>query len=82
MRDSPSISEEDLARLERRKDPESVPHLVSTVRQQQRDIDGLRLSLEVARRDREELRAALLAVQAELRRLRSSPEAGAAEPEE
>lgn len=69
MRDSLFLSEADLERLERRKDPESVPHLVSTIRQQQHDLDGLRLSLGVAQEDRESLRAALLAAQAEIRRL-------------
>lgn len=74
MRDSQSLSEDDLGRLERRGDPATIPHLVSTIRQQQHDLDGLRLSLEVAHRDREELRAALLAAHAEIQRLRGVPE--------
>lgn len=77
MRDSPFLSEEVLARLERRKDPETIPHLVSTIRQQQHDVDSLRLSLEVALRDREELRTALLAAHSEIHRLRAAPGADA-----
>jgi hypothetical protein len=80
MRESSFLSEEQLETIERRRDPDAVPHLVSTIRQQQHDLDGLRLSLDVARRDREELRAALLAAQAEIRRLRAAlePRNGAA----
>jgi len=70
MRDSRSLSEQELERIERRRDPETIQHLVSTIRQQQHDLDGLRLSLDVARRDREELRAALIAAHAEIGRLR------------
>jgi hypothetical protein len=72
MRDSAFLSEAQLEALERRKDPESVSYLISTIRQQQHELDSLRLSLDVARRDREELRAALLAAQSELRRLRGA----------
>ncbi len=64
-------SEQYLENLQRRRDPESIPQLVATVRQQQHALDSLRLSLEVARRDREELRAALLGAQAEVRWLRA-----------
>jgi hypothetical protein len=77
MRDSSFLSEEDLERLERRKDPETIPHLVSTIRQQQHDLDSLRLSLDVSLRDREELRSALLAAHSEIHRLRDGPGAGA-----
>lgn len=64
-------SEQYLEGLEKKRDPESVPQLVATVRQQQHAIDGLRLSLDVAQRDRHELRAALLAAREEVRRLRA-----------
>jgi hypothetical protein len=73
-----NYSEEELARIEAGPDPEALPELVRTIRRQQRDLDSLRLSMEVARRDREELRAALLLSQEELRRLRE--ELGAREP--
>ena len=69
MRESSFLSESQLEALERSRDPESIPHLVSTIRQQQHDLDSLRLGLEVAQRDRVELRSALLAAQAEIRRL-------------
>ena len=64
------FSEQQLAEMERRCDPESVPSLVQAVRRQQRDLDNLRLSLDVARRDREELRLALIHARAEIGRLR------------
>ena len=59
-----------LERIEAARDPASVPELVRTIRDQQRSLDSLRMSVEVARRDREELRAALLACQEALRRAR------------
>ena len=65
-----SFSEEELARIEAGRDPEALPELVRTIRRQQRDLDSLRLSMDVVRRDREELRAALLQSQEEVRRLR------------
>jgi hypothetical protein len=54
------FSESDLERIERGADPSVIPELVRTIRAQQRDLDNLRLSLDVARRDREELRIALM----------------------
>ena len=54
------FSEEILDRIESARDPGAIPELVRTIRQQQRELDNLRLSMDVARRDREELRAALL----------------------
>ena len=70
-----SFSEEDLARIAAEGNPEALPELVRTIRRQQRDLDSLRLSMDVARRDREELRAALLRSQEELRQLRAEREA-------
>lgn len=64
------LSEAALERIERTRDPASVPELVRTIREQQRALDGLRMSSDVARRDREELRLALLKCQEELRHLR------------
>lgn len=61
MRNAPFLSESELEAIEQRKDPELIPYLVSTIRQQQNELDSLRLGLDVARRDREELRAALVA---------------------
>lgn len=65
-----SLSEQALDRIEAARDPASVPELVRTIRDQQRSLDSLRMSMDVARRDREELRAALLHCQQELRRAR------------
>lgn len=58
---SNGFSESELERIERSADPSIIPELVRTIRAQQHDVDNLRLSLDVARRDREELRAALIA---------------------
>jgi hypothetical protein len=54
------LTEQALAKMERDRDPEVIPSLISTIRQQQHDLDNLRLALDVARRDREELRSALI----------------------
>ena len=54
------LSEAQLAALERGRDPEAVPALVREVRRLQHELDRLRLALDVATRDREELRVALL----------------------
>lgn len=62
-----SLSEAELAAIERSRDPEVIPRLVSIIRQQQHDLDNLRLSVDVARRDREELRAALIQAREEAR---------------
>jgi hypothetical protein len=69
MRVRQSLTEAELEAIERRADPNTIAQLVSTIRQQQHDLDSLQLSLEVARRDREELRAALLAAQQRIRKL-------------
>jgi hypothetical protein len=61
MRETPFLSESEMESIERARDPDVIPHLISTIRQQQHELDSLRLGLDVARRDREELRAALLA---------------------
>lgn len=74
MSGSSSLSEAQLEAIERGRDPASIVHLVSTVRQQQQELDRLRLGLDVARRDREELRAALIAAHAEIQRLRGAAE--------
>lgn len=63
------FSEQQLAAIERGRDPESIPTLVGLIRELQHDLDRLRLSLDVARRDREELRTALIQAQEELRRV-------------
>jgi hypothetical protein len=69
-----SLTEQQLADLERRRDPETVAMLVGIIREQQHAIDRLRLSSDVALRDREELRAALLQAREELQRLRQEKE--------
>ncbi|HET8653932.1 MAG TPA: hypothetical protein VFL93_00265 [Longimicrobiaceae bacterium] len=63
------LQESQLTAIEERRDPASIPELVRTIRAQQHDLDQLRLSLDVARRDREELRLALIHARAEIRRL-------------
>lgn len=65
-----SMSEAELERLERVRDPESIPELVRTIRQLQHDLDSIRLGFDVARRDREELRAALYHAREEIRRMK------------
>lgn len=55
-----SLSEEELAQIRRAKDPSAIDELVKTIEEQQRELDSLRLSMDVARRDREELRIALV----------------------
>ncbi len=62
------FTEPQLAAIERGKDPESIPGLVRAVRQLQHELDRLTLGLDVARRDREELRAALLRAREEAER--------------
>lgn len=64
------LSEAALEGIEAARDPASVPELVRTIRDQQRALDSLRMSMDVARRDREELRLALLKCHEELRHLR------------
>jgi hypothetical protein len=64
------MSEAELERLERARDPDSIPELVRTIRQLQHDLDSLRLGFDVARRDREELRAALYHAREEIRRMK------------
>ena len=63
------LTEQQLADLERRRDPETIPELVRTVRRLQHETDRLGLGLDVARRDREELRAALIQAQQRIREL-------------
>lgn len=67
---APFLSERQLADFEAQADPALIPRLVDIIRQQQHELDNLRLSVDVARRDREELRSALLAARGEVRRLR------------
>jgi hypothetical protein len=67
---SGGLSEAQLERLERDRDPESIPELVRTIRQLQHDLDSIRLGFDVARRDREELRAALYHAREEIRRMK------------
>jgi hypothetical protein len=82
MRNSTFLSENELEAIERQRDPSVIPLLVSTVREQQHELDGLRLSMDVARRDREELRAALISARAELDRLRAAAGPSAAGQED
>lgn len=67
---SANLSEAALERMERARDPDSIPELVRSIRQLQHDLDNLRLSFDVARRDREELRTALYAAREEIRSLK------------
>ena len=68
------LSEAVLERMERVRDPECIPELVRTIRQLQHDLDSLRLSFDVSRRDREELRDALYHAREELRVLKEGAE--------
>lgn len=61
------FTERQLEQIERGRDPAVIPTLVEAIRQQQHDLEKLELSLDVARRDREELRAALIRANEELR---------------
>jgi len=54
------LSEAWLEALERHADPAAIPQLIQIVREQQHQIETLRLKAEVLQRDREELRAALI----------------------
>jgi len=67
------FTERELAEIERGRDPAVIPALVRALRQQEHELDRLRLSLEVTQRDREELRSALIRAQEEARRLREQP---------
>lgn len=69
---SRNLGEDELDRIEASADPAVIPTLVETIRQQQHDLDSLRLSLDVATRDREELRIALIHARDELARLRAA----------
>jgi hypothetical protein len=59
------FTEAQLEQIERMGDASAIPALVRAIREQQHDLDNLRLSLDVARRDREELRVALLRLKQE-----------------
>lgn len=61
------FSEAELEGILAAADPAVIPELVRTIREQQHDLDSLRLGFDVARRDREELRAALLQARAAAR---------------
>jgi hypothetical protein len=82
MRETSFLSEAEMESIERTRDPEVIPHLLSTIRQQQHELDSLRLGLDVARRDREELRAALLAARGALETGTGSSREAAERPEE
>lgn len=64
-------SEAQLEAIRRNRNADDIPLLVDLVARQQHDLDALRLKVEVAQRDREELRAALLQAQ---QRIRSAAE--------
>ena len=68
------LSEAALELMERERDPACIPELVRTVRQLQHDLDSVRLSFDVSRRDREELRDALYHAREELRVLKEGVE--------
>lgn len=73
---SQPFSEAVLERMEAARDPAAIPELIRTIREQQHALDRLRLGLEVARKDREELRMALLQARDELRRAKREGPAG------
>ena len=53
------LTEAQLEEIEARKDPAVIPSLVATIRDQQRTVDSMRASLDVLRRDRDDLRGTL-----------------------
>lgn len=57
--------------MERNPEHAPVAELIAAVREQQRTLDRLRMSLDVALRDRDELRSELIACREEVRRLQS-----------
>lgn len=61
------FTEEQLARIEASASAEAIPELVRVIRDHQRTLDSLQLKLDVALRDRDELRTALLRCQQQLR---------------
>lgn len=73
---SQPLTEAVLERMEAARDPAVIPELIRTIREQQHALDRLRLGLEVARKDREELRTALLHARDELRRAKEDGPAG------
>jgi len=64
MANSP-LTEPQLAAIEARASGDDVPQLVSTIRNLQHELERLGSAVEVLRRDREELRAALMQRQRE-----------------
>ena len=65
---SRALGEAELERIEASGTVDAIPELVRAIRDYQRELDSLRLKAEVARRDRDELRAALVSCREELRR--------------
>lgn len=62
------FSEAQLERIEAERNPDTIPELVRALREHQRDLDSLRMKMDVALRDRDELRSALLTCKEELRK--------------
>ena len=62
----PGFSEDDLERIEASGSAAAIPELVRTIREYQRELDSLRMKADVAARDRDELRSALLSCQERL----------------
>jgi hypothetical protein len=60
-----SLTEAELEQISRTVDPATVPELVRIIRSQQHELDRLQLSLEVTRREREELRMELVRMRKE-----------------
>jgi hypothetical protein len=65
------LGEAELTALETSRDPAVIPRLVEIIRRQHHDLEQLRLAVDVARRDREELRGALIHAQERLRDARA-----------
>lgn len=61
------FTEEELTRIEKSASVEAIPELVRVIRDHQRALDSLQLKMDVALRDRDELRTALLRCREELR---------------
>lgn len=67
-----NLTESELQQIERASDPTVIPELVRMIQSQQHELDRLRLSMDVTRQERDELRM-------ELVRMRRAPKADSAD---
>ena len=55
-----NLTESELQQIERASDPTVIPELVRMIQSQQHELDRLRLSMDVTRQERDELRMELV----------------------